>query len=47
MNRTYVNEIKQSLDGKQVLLNGWVHEIRDQSKIKFLLLRILSIIIPL
>jgi aspartyl-tRNA synthetase len=47
MNRTYVNEIKQSLDGKQVLLNGWVHEIRDQSKIKFLLLRDSSGIIQL
>ncbi len=39
MNRTYTNEIKPSLDGKQVLLKGFVHEIRDQSKIKFLLLR--------
>ena len=47
MNRTYINDVKQSLDGKEVLLNGWIHEIRDQSKIKFILLRDISGIIQL
>ena len=34
--RTFVNEIKA---GKDVELLGWVHEIRDLAKIKFVLLR--------
>ena len=36
MERTYVSDLKQ---GKSVLLKGWIHEIRDLQKIKFLLLR--------
>lgn len=38
MVRTYVNVLK-SYVGKKVEIAGFVHEIRDQSKIKFLLLR--------
>src|SRR3989344_7753463 len=36
MQRTYVNEIK---DKKEVFLQGWVHDIRELPKAKFLLLR--------
>ena len=36
MYRTYVKDIKV---GKEVRLNGWLHEIRDLAKVKFLLLR--------
>ena len=39
MKRSYVSEIKV---GESVLLNGWIHEIRDLSKLKFLLLRDVS-----
>jgi nondiscriminating aspartyl-tRNA synthetase len=35
MERTYINEIKKG----QVLLEGWIHELRDLAKIKFILLR--------
>lgn len=35
MERTYVRELKKG----DVLLKGWVHELRDLGKIKFLLLR--------
>lgn len=38
MERTLVVDIGKSI-GKKVLIEGWVHEIRDQSKIKFVLLR--------
>tara|TARA_Y100000310_G_scaffold345160_1_gene462267 strand:+ start:7063 stop:8355 length:1293 start_codon:yes stop_codon:yes gene_type:complete len=47
MKRTYLKYINQSLDGKEVLLNGFVHEIRNQSKIKFLLLRDITGVIQL
>ena len=36
MERSYVSELKL---GKEILLKGWVHEIRELSKMKFLLLR--------
>ncbi len=39
MERSYTNQIGPSLDGKEVLLKGWVHELRDLSKVKFLILR--------
>jgi len=35
MERTYIKEIKKG----QVFIEGWVHEIRDLAKIKFVLLR--------
>jgi len=38
MKRTKVSQLKKKI-GKKVLVKGWVHEIRDQSKIKFVLLR--------
>ncbi|MBT3984907.1 aspartate--tRNA(Asn) ligase [archaeon] len=34
--RTYIKDLKV---GKEVTMNGWLHEIRDLAKIKFLLLR--------
>ena len=36
MKRSYVGDVKA---GESVLLKGWVHEIRDLSKMKFLLIR--------
>ncbi len=36
MERSYVNELK---DKKEVLLKGWVHDIRELPKAKFILLR--------
>ena len=36
MQRTYVSDLKT---GKEVLLKGWVYEIRSLAKLKFLLLR--------
>ncbi|PIU76090.1 aspartate--tRNA(Asn) ligase [Candidatus Pacearchaeota archaeon CG06_land_8_20_14_3_00_35_12] len=35
--RTYVSETKKA--GEKVLLKGWIHDVRDIGKIKFLLLR--------
>ena len=49
MERTKINELKENV-GKKVLIKGWVHEIRDQSKIKFILFRdnsgIVQLVIP-
>ena len=39
MRTHYSNEINPELDGKSVVLCGWVHEIRDMGKLKFLILR--------
>ena len=36
MERTYINDITKN---KEVLLQGWVHDIRELQKAKFLLLR--------
>lgn len=36
MKRSYVSDLKPS---QKVLLKGWIHEIRDLAKLKFLLLR--------
>lgn len=38
MERTKINQLKDKV-GKKVLLKGWVHEKRDQSKVKFILFR--------
>lgn len=38
MERKHINELKAEI-GKKVLLKGFVHEIRDQSKVKFIILR--------
>ncbi len=39
MERIFIKELNENLDGKKVLLKGWVHEIRDLKKVKFILLR--------
>ena len=36
MQRTYINEIENK---KEVFLQGWIHDIRELPKAKFLLLR--------
>jgi len=36
MNRTYINDLKTE---KEVLIKGWIYEIRGMAKIKFLLIR--------
>ncbi|OGI15750.1 aspartate--tRNA(Asn) ligase [Candidatus Micrarchaeota archaeon RBG_16_49_10] len=41
MGLTKINELKNKV-GERVVVNGWVHETRDQSKIKFILLRDVS-----
>ncbi|MEA3329717.1 MAG: aspartate--tRNA(Asn) ligase [Nanoarchaeota archaeon] len=38
MERIKINELKKKT-GKTVLIKGFIHEIRDQSKVKFILLR--------
>jgi aspartyl-tRNA synthetase len=38
MKRTKINELKEKV-GKKVLIKGFIHEIRNQSKVKFVLLR--------
>lgn len=35
----YVNELSEAMDGQEVTLAGWVHEVRETAKITFLLLR--------
>lgn len=35
----YVGELGPEMNGKEVVLAGWVHEVRETSKITFLLLR--------
>jgi len=46
MERTKINELKENVS-KEVLVEGFVHEIRDQKKVKFVLLRDNSGIIQL
>lgn len=36
MERTYIRDLKE---GKEVFLEGWIYELRDVSKLKFLVLR--------
>ncbi len=38
MERTKINELKEKI-GKKVLIKGFIHEIRDQSKVKFIIIR--------
>lgn len=38
MDRTKINELREKV-GKKVLIEGFIHETRDQSKVKFVLLR--------
>ncbi len=47
MQRTYVRDLGPKSDGKSVLLKGFVHEVRDLSKIKFVLLRDMTGIVQL
>jgi nondiscriminating aspartyl-tRNA synthetase len=35
----FSSEITAELDGKEVVLMGWTHILRDKGKIKFLILR--------
>jgi aspartyl/asparaginyl-tRNA synthetase len=39
MRTHYSNELSPEFDGREVTLAGWVHELRDHGKLKFLLLR--------
>ncbi len=39
MRTHYVSSVTPAMDGKEVVLAGWAHEIRDIGKIKFLVLR--------
>ena len=39
MKRIYAADITPKLDNKEVFLQGWIHEIRDLSKVKFIILR--------
>ena len=34
-----IRELNESMDGKEVVLAGWVHEVRETGKITFLILR--------
>ncbi len=35
----YVNQLDESMDGQEVAIAGWVHEVRETSNITFLILR--------
>jgi len=35
----FIKELSKDMDGKRVILAGWVHEVRETAKITFLLLR--------
>jgi aspartyl-tRNA synthetase len=47
MKRTYAADIQARDDGKKVLVKGWVHEVRNLSKIRFLILRDLTGIVQI
>jgi nondiscriminating aspartyl-tRNA synthetase len=42
MERTYIEDVFNKKNGSKVLIKGWVHDVRDLSKIKFLILRDIS-----
>lgn len=50
MERTFINDITDNLHDKEIVLKGWIHDLRDLAKIKFLLLRdwsgIIQLVIP-
>ena len=39
MERTYINEAFNKKNGVEVEVYGWVHELRDLNKIRFIVLR--------
>ncbi|MFH1055341.1 MAG: aspartate--tRNA(Asn) ligase [Candidatus Altiarchaeota archaeon] len=39
MRSHYSDEVTRDLDGKNVVVAGWVHEVRDLGKLKFIVLR--------
>src|SRR3989338_3693173 len=39
MQRTFIRDLNPQLHDKELLLKGWVHELRDLNKIKFIFLR--------
>ncbi|MFQ6136076.1 MAG: aspartate--tRNA(Asn) ligase, partial [Candidatus Hydrothermarchaeales archaeon] len=39
MKRKYSSEIDPHMDGKTVIIAGWIHDIRDLGKLRFILLR--------
>jgi nondiscriminating aspartyl-tRNA synthetase len=39
LERTFTTELSKKPEGTEVLLKGWIHQIRDLGKIKFLVLR--------
>ncbi len=45
--RKYAADINEKDDGKSIIVNGWVHETRDLSKIRFLILRDISGVIQI
>lgn len=45
--RVYIKDIDSKHEGKEVLVKGWVHDVRDLSKVKFLVLRDFSGIIQI
>ena len=39
MRTNFVGELNSTMDGKEVTLSGWVHEVRELGNLTFLLLR--------
>ncbi|EQD31726.1 aspartyl-tRNA synthetase, partial [mine drainage metagenome] len=40
MGRTYfIGDLSADMDGKEAILDGWVHEVRELGNLTFLLLR--------
>ena len=47
MERTYALDITEKDDGKEVIIKGWVHDIRDLGNLKFLIIKDVSGIIQI